>query len=305
MELKINKKVYFDSLTHSYWLGDKSLIGVTSLMKKHGLSANYADIPQAVLDKAAERGTAVHKMLEDYDNGVAVEDTTLIKGYRALGLKVIMSEYLVSDNAVVASSIDKVIATDDENVVDLGDVKNTSTLHIGPLEWQLSIYAYLFEKQNKGMKVRNLYAIHTHNDKAKLVPINRLPDAEVKALIKAEKDGVIYSAKAKEAPGVELILSPEQTAEVVMLESKLAELEAVGAEIKARLDVARAAIYEYMEENNLTEMKAGDGIYKRKLPTTRNSIDTTSLKADMPEIAAKYMKTSIVKGSISYKHISN
>lgn len=305
MELKINKKVYFDSLTHSYWLGDKSLIGVTSLMKKHGLSANYADIPQAVLDKAAERGTAVHKMLEDYDNGVAVEDTTLIKGYRSLGLKVIMSEYLVSDNAVVASSIDKVIATDDENVVDLGDVKNTGTLHIGPLEWQLSIYAFLFEKQNKGMKVRNLYAIHTHNDKVKLVPINRLPDAEVKALIKAEKDGVIYSAKAKETPGVELILSPEQTAEVVMLESKLAELEAVGAEIKARLDVARAAIYEYMEQNNLTEMKAGDGIYKRKLPTTRNAIDTTSLKADMPEIAAKYMKTSIVKGSISYKHISN
>ena len=305
MKLKENKKVFFDDLTHTYWMGDKTLIGVTSLMKKHGLSVDYGDIPKEVLAKAAERGTAVHKMLEAYDNGEAVELTDILRAYKRLGLNVIASEYLVSDNKIVASSIDKVLATDEENVVDLADVKTTSTLHIGPLEWQLSIYAYLFEMQNKGVKVRSLYGIHIHNGNVKFVPVNRIPDAEVKALIKAESEHTLYRVPDKATPSVEMVLSAEDASVAVELESQLIVAEATVAALKERLGAMRDAVYEYMENNNLTELKAGSGVYTRKRPTTRASIDSAKLKAEMPDIAAKYTKESVVKGSISYKHTYN
>lgn len=70
MRLKKNSKVFFSDIVHCY-LNDKGeeLIGVTSLMKKHGLGADYSGIPQDVLERAAERGSRVHKLLEDYDNG--------------------------------------------------------------------------------------------------------------------------------------------------------------------------------------------------------------------------------------------
>ena len=65
MKLKQNKKVFFSDIVHCY-LNDKGeeLIGVTSLMKKHGLGADYSGIPQDVLERAAERGSRVHRLLE-------------------------------------------------------------------------------------------------------------------------------------------------------------------------------------------------------------------------------------------------
>ena len=50
MRLKQNKKVFFSDILHCY-INDKDeeLIGVTSLMRKYGLGADYSDIPQDVL----------------------------------------------------------------------------------------------------------------------------------------------------------------------------------------------------------------------------------------------------------------
>ena len=106
MELRNNTRVFFDPLSHTYLMGDKILTGVTTLMRKHGLSPDYSGIPKATLDKAAEEGTAIHKEIEDYDNGLSVLRTPLIEDYIALcqqnGLKFLANEYLVSDDESVA-----------------------------------------------------------------------------------------------------------------------------------------------------------------------------------------------------------
>ena len=62
MQLANNTRIFFDETSHTYLLDDdKILIGVTSLMKKFGLSPDYSGIPEATLKKAAEEGTAIHK----------------------------------------------------------------------------------------------------------------------------------------------------------------------------------------------------------------------------------------------------
>lgn len=56
----------FDEASHTYWLGDVRLPGVTTILKVLG---GYEGIPERILRKAAERGTAVHKITELDDAG--------------------------------------------------------------------------------------------------------------------------------------------------------------------------------------------------------------------------------------------
>ena len=107
IQLNQNTRVSFESITHSYLLDNEIyLMGVTSLMRKHGLSPNYDNIPPEVLQRAAERGSKVHQDIEDYCNGKEVVMTPSLKAYISCGVKAIANEYLVSDNEIVASSID-------------------------------------------------------------------------------------------------------------------------------------------------------------------------------------------------------
>lgn len=56
----------FREADHSYWLGDKRLPGVTSIL---ALLGGYEGIPKHILQLASERGTAVHKVTELDDAG--------------------------------------------------------------------------------------------------------------------------------------------------------------------------------------------------------------------------------------------
>lgn len=304
-------RVTFYEFSHSYVMGDKVLMGVTELMKKHGLSANYGGIDERTLDKAAARGTAVHKMLEDYDNGKALvfsdvmwrwnadeeyeviltadDQKKIVKWYKKLALPVYWSEFLVSDFECVASSIDKVLTTDEAGVYDLADVKHTYEVHTDALEWQLSIYAYLLEK-TYGITVRNLSCIHTRS--CKIIPVKRLPDEWVEGLLTAERCGYIYHIPTTEvAPlDIDMDMLVSQEEEVMKIEERMKVLN------EALKDM-RSKVFAYMQANGLKEY----GRYKIRNGSVRESIDAKRLKEEQPEIAAQYLKQSEVKPSLIFK----
>lgn len=295
MRLRKNKEVAFNEWLHVYTASDgHTLIGVTELMKRHGLSPDYGGISKDVLEKAAARGTAIHQLLQDYDDGKAVIEDENLKAYKALGLKVHCSEYLVSDNETVATFIDKVL--DD---CSLADVKSTSTVHRRPLEWQLSIGAYLFEMQNPGKKVPHLYCIHVRDGKAKLIEVSRIPNEAVERLLECERCGVVYSdnpvpADAALALEEQAVVLAEQLDQIARLKLAIKETEQASAELQQRL-------YDYMTENNLDEMACELGTFVRKAPYTKKSLDSARLKKEKPELYEQYLKESEIKGSITFK----
>lgn len=295
MRLRKNKEVAFNEWLHVYTASDgHTLIGVTELMKRHGLSPDYGGISKDVLEKAAARGTAIHQLLQDYDDGKAVIEDENLKAYKALGLKVHCSEYLVSDNEIVATFIDKVL--DD---CSLADVKSTSSVHRRPLEWQLSIGAYLFELQNPGKKVPHLYCIHVRDGKAKQIEVNRIPDEAVERLLECERCGVVYSdnpvpSDAALALEEQAVVLAEQLDQIARLKLAIKETEQASAELQQRL-------YDYMTENNLDEMACELGTFIRKAPYTKKSLDSTRLKKEKPELYEQYLKESEIKGSITFK----
>ena len=295
MDLSINNEVKFDALTHSYFTSEnKRLIGVTSLMSKHGLSPDYSNVPEAVLKKAADRGTAVHRLFEAYDNGEAVEETPELTAYRKLGLHVLSSEYLVSDNQTVASSIDKVVYVD-ENTVDLADIKTTSVLHKEAVAWQLSIYKHLFLLQNPGITVRNLFAIWVKNGKATQETVQEVDPSEVERLLKCEKEGWIYVSENVYHP------LPVEARNLVANLMKLAEMKAAVKALEDACGEATEKVMEYMQKSGLKTLTEPEGTFTLKDSYTRESLDSKALKEKEPDIYKRYIKTSTVKPSLTFK----
>lgn len=321
MELNRPKDIIFDELTHSYLdvRSNTLLTGITTMMAHQGLAPVYDGISEEMLMDAAKRGTYVHNMYEDYDNGLVTipcdvvsdydesrvlltsEDAKkLLNAYKKLRLDILHSEFLVSDGKTVASFIDKVIATDSTNVVDLGDVKTSSTFHTESVSWQLSFYAYLLELSNPEVNVGKLYGIHARNGKVKLIEVPRKDPELCRQYIEAEARGEVFHNE-EEMPSADLALSKAELSQYLEYESALAQYDVFLKTIKSMHDELKAKLYEYMLTNNIEEMSTDRGIIKLKRPYTTERLDSSKLKKEHPDLAEKYTKVSEVKGSITFK----
>lgn len=72
---------------------------------------------------------------------------------------------------------------------------------------------------------------------------------------------------------------------------EIAEYTRMAEEVAATLDSLKDILKKHMEENGLDSI-AGNEHKASYKAVTSSRIDTTALKRDMPEIAAKYTKTT-------------
>ena len=71
--------------------------------------------------------------------------------------------------------------------------------------------------------------------------------------------------------------------------------------LKEMQDNYKEQLLKVMEENDILKIDIPELTITRKAPTTRETLDSKALKADMPEIYDEYVKISDVKGSITIK----
>ena len=71
--------------------------------------------------------------------------------------------------------------------------------------------------------------------------------------------------------------------------------------LKEMQDNYKEVILKGMEENDILKIDIPELTITRKAPTTRETLDTKQLRADMPEIYDEYVKITDVKGSITIK----
>lgn len=162
------------------------------------------------------------------------------------------------------------------NVV--ADFKTTATLHKEAVRWQLSLYNYLI--CNVADK---LQAFHFASP-LKVVDIEPIPLEEIERLLECERSGEIYKPK-------QLVVEAELLARLADLQVQKKAIENEEAELKAQLlEAMRAQDIKNHETETLTILYVA--------PSTQERVDSKKLKAEMPEIAAKYTKTSKVKDSV-------
>ena len=298
--------VVFEPEHHTYDLNGKMLSGVTAIVKWL-FPDTYAGIPESVLMQAADYGTLIHSKCELADS-MGIADDPIVQDYQRIikdaGLQVLCSEYLVSDEKAIASSIDKVF-TDDS----LGDIKTTSKIHEVNVMVQLSIYAYLYELQT-GRKANKLYLIwlpKPQYGKPMVKELQRIPSEVCQFVIKqyvASADpqtsvvaisqylpaNPIHKRIQGEIPdGVHTVVD-----ELMMVKQQLDELSEREKELKKQLLAAMQGVGEDTWANDLIQIT-------RKAAYEREGIDTKALKANEPNIYESYKKVTKVAESLTYK----
>ena len=140
--------IHFDEATHTYTRNNQQYISVTTLLKNYNLSADYSNIPPDVLKKAAIRGKATHKELEDFIKlgipGKSLDFENFNKYITARGIdltKALSEEAIYNDDFLLAGTVDFQYRDGDQDVI--ADFKTTSSIHWESVSWQLSIYNYI------------------------------------------------------------------------------------------------------------------------------------------------------------------
>lgn len=290
--MKLNKSsVVFDSVNHTYTFEGKQLSGITSLLDRQLFKDKYSGIPDEILKKAAERGTLVHQCCEMADEGFPVTSKEALN-YLSLkakhNLKIEESEYLVSDNEHYASCIDKVYRYD-EDIFFLGDIKTTYRLNKEYVMWQLSIYAYLFERQNPGASVASIFAIWLRGDTHQLVVLDRIPDSKIERLLYCDSHGLQYEG-GETLP----VVFNELEGLIVDIET---QLKALTEQKKALTEGAMRA----MVQAGLYSWKGENVSITRKTASTRKSFDKDAFEKDYPGVYEKYIKETPVSESLLIK----
>ena len=294
--------VLFNKELHEYWLGDKQLSGITGMLQRQLFPDEFEGIPDNLLQEAVRYGIEVHESIEAFDTSWLNDGTQEVKDYISLcneyGLVHEKSEYTVTDGESWASNIDKVYRMSDDTF-SLGDIKTYGTMTSEKQEkarWQLSVYAYFFELQNKGAKVDRLFILHIRN-KAKhdgtfdhirnIMPVERIPSDICKELLDTDLQGKQF-------------INPYSIPEKYRRqEDYIRQLIQTKNETEARLSEIKSEILEDMESKGVKTWDTGTMRLTRKLPTTRLSFNATQFKADHPELDySPYERTSNVSGSL-------
>jgi hypothetical protein len=167
----------YDDDTHTYLVDGVIVPSVTQVLKvKFG--GMYESVAPEVLRKAGERGTAVHKSIEDYCTKGIDLGTTEVRHFRFLknyyDLKPVKNEIPIivckDDIPVTAGRLDMILDIGGDRAV--ADIKTTSTLNKEYLAYQLNLYRLgVLQCYPDLGTITKLYGIHIREDKRKLVEI--------------------------------------------------------------------------------------------------------------------------------------
>ena len=322
--------VVFDEETHRYHRGEQRLSGITSLIHQVLQLGVYPGANDYVLKvqipKAGYYGSCVHKAIQTYDE-LGIECTEYpekphytagmlpaqdvseeLNSYKCLlmGLRTVACEFTV-DYGNFASQIDSVKADEDDDIY-LVDYK-TNNLNYYPggragleeyLSWQLSCYAFMFEKQT-GKKVAGLIAFWLRKGEGERWAIERKPDDQVKCLldtlVSLTDHGFVYFNDTMQVYDTTQLQKVVETStslvvpqEITKAIAELVRAEKAAKEMKERLR-------SLMEQNNVTKWECDEFTASIGKESKATTFDSKAFEKADPETYKKYLKTTTRKGS--------
>lgn len=283
--------ITFDETTHTYTDNEKKLISVTQLLKLANLSPDYSFVDEETMNRASERGTLIHKEIEDYikngEVGFTEELFAFIDYLKENDLEPIASELLVNDDEV-AGTIDLILKNRKTGEIILADIKTTSSVNKDYVAWQTSMYSHLY-----GEQVDKLKCLHLKGDKLKAIELIKKTPEQIASLYQVLKDGTMVK---NSLVGVETEL-----AELYETEKLIQAIEQQKKDIEETAKQMRSAIVEKMKEQGLTKFENDKIIISYIAPTTAQIVDSKKLKAEYPETYEKVLKESVKSEQVRIK----
>ncbi len=186
---------------HLYLLDGVIIPSVSEIL--HFVFPNkYKGVPAEVLSKKAEYGTKVHEAIEvlektgevielDYIQKASLEQYLRLK--EKYGIEVIEQEEMIHFEDKYAGRFDMIAYVKED--YSLCDIKTTAELDYEYLSWQLSLYAYAYNRLNIGNHFEKLYAIWLPKKQiGHVVEIQKKTDEEIEELLKRYEEENEYGS---------------------------------------------------------------------------------------------------------------
>ena len=291
--------VKFDAETHTYTNENgEVLISVTQLLKQAGISPNYDFVNEEVLKAASEKGTLIHKEIEDYikkgEIGFTKELHEFITYVKEQGIKILASEKQVYNDRV-AGTIDLIFQYPNGKVV-YADFKTTSTIHKQAVSYQLSIY--------KDLDKNSEHEIDADYEDANLEVWHFLKDGsfEVHSVMEIAKPVLnnLYDSIAK-GEKYEVQLDETALAELCQAEKIIAYFENERKQAEEKAKLVREKIVESMKAQGLTKFENDKILINLIAAGKRETFDSTRFKKEHPDMYDQYIKTSETKETVRIK----
>lgn len=171
-------EVEFIGDTHTYLVDGVIVPSITQILKVR-FNKKYDGIPKSTLQRASEKGTQMHEVIEKWCKKEEESDLKELRNFKFLkrqyNFSVMQNEVPVilwhDDEIIGAGRLDMVISMNGQ--VGLADLKRTSVLDKDYLGYQLNLYRIAYQ-QSYGTEIGFLRGIHLREDVRKFVqiPIN-------------------------------------------------------------------------------------------------------------------------------------
>lgn len=168
---------------HVYTVENKCVPSVTQILQ-HIFPHKYDNVPETVLNRAAERGNGIHELIENYAL-LQTDETRMDMELNGINyamlekqehINIQTSEQMICykdmDEPLYAGKYDLQGFINDEPAI--LDIKTTAVCDKDYLEWQLTMYAMAYE-QMTGTEIKKLACIWMpKKGTGKFIPIERL-----------------------------------------------------------------------------------------------------------------------------------
>lgn len=287
--------VSFDAENHVYTLPScEVLSGITCVLNKYISPDKYEGVHAEVLERAKERGSAIHADIACYIDGFGGAETPEVKAFAEwAGSAELYSECLVSDGIRYASAID-VVRHMGDNQVHLYDIKTTSVVDEEYCRWQLSIYAYFMCLA--GFDVVGASVLHIKDGAIKELPVVLVSCDSVQSMLQAYAGGEDW-----QNPFVGDALPEEVANNICILDQTISGLKEQLKYAEGQMEEFKAHLLEKMREHELTAIKTDQVSISIKKAYQRISLDSKKLKEQYPEIAKECEKVTEVAESLTIK----
>lgn len=164
--------------THTYLYEGLMLPSVSRILETK-FKGEYKNVPPAVLNNAAKRGTAVHKAIENYNNSGYDDGSEAVRNFKFLqkqyGFEVLDSELPLvifkDDMPIACGRLDMTMLMDGETGI--ADIKTVSALNKEKIAYQLNLYR-IGLMQSYGVDAKFLKILHLRDGIRKFInsPVN-------------------------------------------------------------------------------------------------------------------------------------
>lgn len=283
--------ITFDEKKHAYTDEKGNQIpSVTQILGKvYGTGLEKA--PSYFVERAAEKGTAIHKEIETYIQTGEMGQSKEFKAWLEI-FKISLhfmdkqgSEMIIFADTPYGQFAGTVDLLANGFLYDWKTCKTATRAQIAKWQKQLSFYCYALRQMGQWVNLP-LNIVHL-TDKCDIIKVDYLGDEFVEETMR------LYSAgEVAEKPQYDLETVSQK--DLALLEDTLFQIES----LEKVADSIRSKIKDEMERRGILDLQIGKVKMTYVAGTIRQTFDSKKFKEDDPDLYAVYLKDMVVKPSV-------